>query len=83
MRKWAIPGLAAVLALGFARAGGAEPRDPDWVKKRVDEVKQSDTSDWRKVPWAASLLEARKLSKKEDKPLFLFTLDGNLDTGRC
>ena len=82
MRIWIIPALCTGLAFGLA-AGAAEPRDADWVKKRVDDVKQSDTSDWRKIPWAASLLEARKLSKKEGKPLFLFTLDGNLDTGRC
>jgi hypothetical protein len=82
MRIWAISGLSAALAFGIA-AAAAEPPDADWVRKRVDDVKQSDTSDWRKIPWAASLLEARKLSKKEGKPIFLFTLDGNLDTGRC
>ncbi len=54
-----------------------------WVNKRIEQIKDSDTTAWRKIPWTASLLEARRISQHEKKPLFLFTHDGNIETGRC
>jgi hypothetical protein len=74
--------ICAALAFGPAAIAG-DKVDPDLIKQRVCEIKDSDTTAWRKIPWTASLLEARKLSAAEDKPIFLFTLDGNMDTGRC
>jgi hypothetical protein len=82
MRKKVALGICAALALVPAAFAG-DKVDPDLIKQRVCEIKDSDSTAWRKIPWAASLLEARKLSAAEDKPIFLFTLDGNLDTGRC
>ncbi len=38
---------------------------------------------WQKIPWVASLTEARRLAEKEKIPIFLFTHDGNIETGRC
>jgi hypothetical protein len=76
--------LAAALVLSAVpgAAAGAE-HDEAWVARRVQQVRESDTTAWKKVPWAASLLEARRLSREEGRPVFLFTYDGNLDTGRC
>ena len=76
--------LAAALVLSAvpgAAAGGE--RDEAWVARRVQQVRESDTTAWKKIPWAASLLEARRLSREEGRPVFLFSYDGNLDTGRC
>lgn len=61
----------------------AQQRDDTWIRKRVAEIKESDNSEWRKIGWSESLREAEKSAKDEDRPVFLFTLDGNLDTGRC
>jgi hypothetical protein len=78
--KWAL----AVLGLGAVLGGAAgTDRDEAWVRERVRQVKQSDTTAWQKVPWAASLVEARAASAREKRPLFLFTYDGNIETGRC
>jgi hypothetical protein len=75
---------AALLALGLAVSlVSAAERDEAWLRQRVKRVKDRDTSAWRKVPWAPSLLEARRVAAKERRPVFLFTLDGNMDTGRC
>jgi hypothetical protein len=68
-----------VLSLGMAVT---EP-DGAWIKQRIDQIKQSDTNAWRKIPWTASLLEARRASQREKQPIFLFTHDGNIETGRC
>jgi hypothetical protein len=73
-------GLATLLPLSPVFA---QDRDDAWVRQRVKTIKESDTTAWAKVPWTESLLEARRLAKDEGRPVFLFTLDGNLDTGRC
>ncbi len=69
-----------VLALGVVSAA---ERDEASIQRRIEQIKESDTSAWRKIPWTASLLDARRASEREKKPLFLFTHDGNIDTGRC
>jgi hypothetical protein len=76
-----------VLAMLVAGVLGslALTREPDeaWVRRRVALVRASDTTGWARIPWVASLTEARRISARENKPVFLFTLDGNLETGRC
>ena len=74
----------AVLTLGlFAAVGRAQERDEAWVLARVQKIKESDTTGWSRIPWTASLLAAREASVKENRPVFLFTHDGNIETGRC
>ncbi len=76
--------IGAVLTAGvLIAAGEARDRDQGWVRERARLIEQSDTTAWRKIPWAASLLEALRLGRQEGRPVFLFTYDGNLDTGRC
>jgi len=72
--------LAGGTALVAVRAG--EP-DEARIKARVEQVKRGDSEAWQKIPWAASLVEARRLAEKEKAPVFLFTHDGNIETGRC
>lgn len=38
---------------------------------------------WEAIGWAPSLLEAQRLGKKESRLVFLFTLDGRMQRGRC
>ena len=75
----------SVLALA-ALAGltvSAAWRDAELIQKRIEAIKDSDNNAWRKIPWAPSLLAARRAGEREKHPLFLFTHDGNIDTGRC
>jgi hypothetical protein len=75
---------AAGLLLGaFALPAAAEERDEAWVQNRVKQMQESDAAAWRRIPWAASLSDARQASQHENRPVFLFSHDGNLDTGRC
>jgi hypothetical protein len=75
---------AAVLTLGvFVAVGSGQERDEAWVLARVQKIKESDTTGWSRIPWTASLLAAREASLKENRPVFLFTHDGNIETGRC
>lgn len=36
-----------------------------------------------RIGWAADLLTARKLAAEHGRPVFLFTMDGRVNTGRC
>jgi len=76
--------LLAALAWGLSLTAvrAAEP-DEAAIKRRVEQVKKAEINGWRKIPWVASLLEARRLSAQEQKPVFLYSHEGNIDTGRC
>lgn len=36
-----------------------------------------------RIGWAADLRTARKLAAEHDRPVFLFTMDGRVNLGRC
>ena len=76
-------GSAIVLAMLAVLAVSAGERDAASIQKRIDAIKGSDNNAWRKIPWFSSLLAARRAGEREKHPLFLFTHDGNIDTGRC
>jgi hypothetical protein len=35
------------------------------------------------IGWAPDLRAARRLAAEHDRPVFLFTMDGRVNTGRC
>lgn len=72
--------ILALLIVGWALA--ATPEE-EWVHRRVREIRGSDTDTWRQIPWTATLLDAARASAAESRPMFVFTHDGNIDTGRC
>ena len=74
-----LPAALAVTLVPALRADKLEER----LQERVKAVKESDNPAWKKIPWTASLRGARKASKAEGAPVFLFTHDGNIETGRC
>ena len=54
------------------------------VEKRVHELQP--TREERKldlVGWAPDILVAEKLARTSNRPVFLFTYDGDIGTGRC
>jgi hypothetical protein len=79
VRKWGL----ALLAAGLPLLSLAAERDEAWLRRRVKEVKASDPTAWRTIPWTPSLLAARRAAGREHRPIFVFTHDGNIDTGRC
>jgi hypothetical protein len=58
--------------------------EPGWVSQRVQDL-QPTAAERKidKVGWATSLLEAEKLAKQHNRPVFLFTHDGRIGNGRC
>ena len=58
--------------------------EPAWVSRRVKELQPTEAERRiDKVGWATSLLEAEKLAKQHNRPVFLFTHDGRMGNGRC
>jgi hypothetical protein len=35
------------------------------------------------VAWVPDIFTAKEIAKKQNRPVFFFTYDGNIDTGRC
>jgi hypothetical protein len=85
---------AALWAAGLAPHGAAREKKDDqavadtdvvaWVARRVEE-RQPAPQDRRfdEVGWAKDLRTAIRLGKESGRPLFLFTMDGRINTGRC
>jgi hypothetical protein len=83
----------ATLALGFcltlaaAGAAGAPPSDDDlpaWLEEQVEAVRpRPEEKKFDSIGWAADIREALRLAKEHGRPVFLFTHDGQIDTGRC
>ena len=58
--------------------------DPAWVEKRVQEWQPTkDERRFDEIGWAKDIREAKRLSKDNHRPMFLFTLKGHAETGRC
>src|SRR5262249_2366190 len=71
-----------VLASLVGVACAAAPEEAR-VRERVEKIRASDTEDWRRIPWTRSLLDAAAAARKEGRPMFVFSHEGNIDTGRC
>ena len=77
-----------VLGLPLTTASaGDKVADADlarWIDRRVKE-RQPPAADKRfdEIGWAHDIRTALALAKDHDRPVFLFTHDGRINTGRC
>ena len=96
VRTTATWGFAGLAGLCLAAVGGAAPGKGDgkqtiadsevraWVAKRIEERKPS-ARDRRfdEIGWTTELSTAIRLGKEHKRPIFLFTMDGRINIGRC
>jgi hypothetical protein len=71
------------MAFAAVCASAAPNAEPDIISRRIAQLKSPAAQAWTKISWAASLLDARRSGREERRPVFLFSYEGNLDTGRC
>jgi hypothetical protein len=92
LRKVRPPIWLVALAWAGLDATAAGPQERPVTDERVAAVVDAQVKEWWTKPeekrfdaigWAADLRSARRLSAKHDRPLFLFTMDGRVNTGRC
>jgi hypothetical protein len=72
-----------VIACGLGGPSLQARKTPSWVEERIREFREAPAMRWTTIPWVGSLVEARRLSREEGRPVLLFTHDGNIETGRC
>ena len=73
MKRWAAAVLCALSMAGF-RAG----ETPSELRERAAAIRPTaEELRWQKIPWLASLVEARETARAEKRPLFVWTLDGD------
>ena len=56
---------------------------PTWVEGKVETLKP--TTEERKfdeIGWTNSIVEAERLGRQHNRPVFLFTQNGRIETGR-
>lgn len=80
--------LALTFSPALAPASDKEPvRDgkvASWVQKQMKRL-QPGAGDklFDRIGWVHGILPAEKLAQQYRRPIFLFTYDGQLGTGRC
>jgi hypothetical protein len=70
------------------KAAAPRPADPAqwpaWVDRRVDDLQPlPQERKFDRIGWSRTILDAEKLAKEHGRPIFLFTHDGRINTGRC
>jgi hypothetical protein len=78
---------AGLLILPGLRAAGplpVEDRVQAGVDKRVTQWwPKPEEKRFDQIGWAADIRSARKLAAEHNRPVFLFTMDGRVNLGRC
>ena len=88
MNRWNRIAFTLATCLAALDAGTAEPqpttRDLAWVQKRAQELEPAARE--RRIDeigWASDIRQAERLAAEHNRPVFLFTHDGHINTGRC
>jgi hypothetical protein len=79
--------LGALLALADDKSAKSNVSDADlaaFVQKRVaDWQPTAEERRFDEIGWCHSIVEAEKLAKEHNRPIFWFTHDGKMSCGRC
>jgi hypothetical protein len=83
--------LVPLMAIALVACNGslaASPTSDDRVRATVDERVSAwwptpDEKRFDQIGWAPDIRTARKLAAERDRPVFLFTMDGRVNIGRC
>jgi hypothetical protein len=59
-------------------------RDLAWVEQRIRELQpRPEEKRFDRIGWLTDIRAAEKLGREHGRPVFLFTHDGRMATGRC
>ncbi len=81
--------LVAITLISFVMLGkvNAEVADDyllQWVGKHARKLNERfAVRPFEYIGWAKDIRTAQALAKEHDRPIFLFTLSGKMNTGRC
>jgi hypothetical protein len=77
-RRWFVP-----LLLAAAGAAQDAPRAFDLDTAFAAALPPRTEANWTLIPWRHSLTDALAEAKKDQKPVYLFVNDGDVESGRC
>ncbi len=76
--------VAAAVGLLHPAAHLSDAAVPRYVDDRAAEWRLTAAEKlFDRIGWAADIRTARRLSAESNRPVFLFTMDGRVNTGRC
>jgi len=84
MRTLGLSLLAATFLAGAAELWIKDDALVTGVQEKVRKVQPTRAERrFDEVGWANSILHAEEVAARINRPIFLFTYKGNIDTGRC
>jgi len=84
MRTLGLSLLAGTLLFGAAEIWIKDDSLVTDVQERVRKVQPTRAEKrYDEIGWANSILHAEEVAARANRPMFLFTYNGNVDTGRC
>jgi hypothetical protein len=84
MQLHRLSAVALLTGLACATAALGADRSPEWVGQRVQQWQPTARERaWEGIGWARDLRDAQRLARAHGRPVFLFTLDGRMNVGRC
>jgi hypothetical protein len=73
-----------LLLLLLASPAAAQETSSSWVADRVADLQpRPEEKRFDEIGWAQGILPALSLARERQRPVFLFTQDGRINTGRC
>jgi len=76
--------LVAAVTVNRAENSQRSARDFAWVQERAQKLEPTAKErSLDEIGWAGNIREAERLAKQNNRPVFLFTHDGRINTGRC
>lgn len=91
LRMLCVVPLCLVIVAGYLAFSHAAERTqvPDeqvvpWTERRVAEWKpKAGERRFDEISWAKDIRTARQLAQSSQRPVFIFTMDGRINIGRC
>lgn len=70
--------ISVIATLGFAsRAIASDELDQEEFARLQQELAPNADEPWRSIPWRVSLLDAQRVAAEEQKPIFIWAMDGH------
>ena len=84
MPKFCLSLLSAALLVGAAETWIKDDHLVTTVEAQVRKVQPTRAEKrFDEIGWASSILAAEQVAAKANRPVFLLTYNGKIDTGRC
>lgn len=77
LRFWLVPALVAAHLSGQERSTEIPAVDEARFAALQEQLTPDPKAPWRSIAWQTSLLRAQRLAAAENKPMFIWAMDGH------